>query len=97
MDRIELIKLFNELGIAGMDEVKELHELTGDFINLEYTLPGGQKIRLWDNNKIYYGAELCKRESDRCFGLTADENYLLVCEYGAGGSDAEIVIFKRYT
>lgn len=28
-------------------------------------------------------------------GLTADENYLLVCEYGENGADAEIVIFKR--
>ena len=28
-------------------------------------------------------------------GLTADENHLLVCEYGEGGSDTGIVLFKR--
>ena len=95
MDKNELIKIFNGLGIADMEEVSELHELNGSYINLKYTLPSGQ-IRLWDDNKTYYGAELCKKDSDRCYGLTADEKYILVCEYGNGGSDAEIVIFKRY-
>lgn len=27
--------------------------------------------------------------------VNADENYLLVCEYGDGGVDAEIVVYKR--
>jgi hypothetical protein len=31
----------------------------------------------------------------RCYGLTADENYLLVCEYGENGKDPEIVVFRR--
>ena len=91
----ELIRLFNELHIPGMDRVEELHALKGDFINLEYLLPSGQRVRLWDDNKTYYGAEMCKKGSERCYGLTADDRHLLVCEYGEGGRDAEIVVYKR--
>lgn len=91
-----LIKEFNALGIEDMKEVTDLNVLKGSFINLEYTLPGGQVIKLWDDNKLYLGNQICKENSSRCYGLTADEKYLLVCEYGDGGSDAEIVVFKRW-
>ena len=96
MNKAALIRMFNELKIADMAKVVELNELSGDFINLEYKMPSGQIIKLWDDRKTYYGAEISKKNSDRCYGLTADENYLLVCEYGNGGSDAEIVIYRRY-
>lgn len=78
-----------------MEEVKSLNALSGAYINLAYKLPGGQEIRFWDDSRVYLGNQLCKKGSDRCYGLTADENYLLVCEYGEGGSDAEIVVYKR--
>lgn len=91
----ELIAEFNALGIEDMPEVTSLNALKGSFVNLEYTLPGGQKIRFWDDNRIYLGNQLCKKGSERCYGLTADENDLLVCEYGEGGSEAEIVVYKR--
>lgn len=91
----DFIRMFNSLGIPDMEEVKELYELKGDFINLEYRLPSGQTVKLWDDDQIYYGAEMCKPNSDRCYGLTADDAHLLVCEYGEGGTDAEIVIYQR--
>ena len=91
----ELIAEFNALGIEDMEEVKSLNALSGAYINLAYKLPGGQEIRFWDDSRVYLGNQLCKKGSDRCYGLTADENYLLVCEYGEGGSDAEIVVYKR--
>lgn len=93
--RDELISEFNALGIKDMKEVTSLDALKGSFVNLEYTLPGGQNIRFWEDDKIYLGNQICKKGSDRCYGLTADERYLLVCEYGENGSDAEIVVFKR--
>ena len=95
MHKEDLIRQFNALGIPDMEEITELYELRGDFINLEYRLPSGQRVRLWDDETIYYGAEVCKRNSDRCYGLTADDTDLLVCEYGEGGADAEIVVLKR--
>lgn len=97
MDKSAIIKLFNELNIPDMPEVNELNELKGDFINLEYSLPSGQTIKLWDDDKIYLGAELCKPNSERCYGLTAGDGLLLVCEYGNGGADAEIIVLKKIT
>lgn len=91
----QLIAEFNALGIEDMDTVTDLYALNGSFVNLTYTLPGGQTIKFWDDNRIYLGNQLCKHNSDRCYGITADENYLLICEYGADGSDAQIVVFKK--
>ncbi|HKM34435.1 MAG TPA: DUF3795 domain-containing protein [Lachnospiraceae bacterium] len=91
----QMIGEFNALGIKGMPEVTELVELTGSFVNLEYQLPNGQKIRLLDDNCIYMGYQLKKTGSDRCFGLVADDNHLLVCEYGCNATDPEIVLYKR--
>ncbi len=91
----QLLREFNALEIPGMPEVTDLNALPGSYINLEYTLPGGQKAKLWDDKRIYLGNQLEKQEGDRCYGLTADENYLLVCEYGCDGSDPEIVCYKR--
>ena len=93
--REQLIDEFNALGIEDMDKITNLYALVGSFINSEYTLPGGQVIKFWDDNRIYFGNQICKKNSTRCYGLAADENYLLVCEYGEGGTDAEIVVYKR--
>ena len=92
----QLIKEFNNLGISDMEEVTELHKGKGDFVNLGFPLPCGQTVNLWDNEKTYYINQLEKKGSSRCYGLTADEKYLLVCEYGEGGSDPEIVVLKRW-
>ncbi len=92
----KLIAQFNALGIEDMEKVTSLNALKGSFINLEYTLPGGQSVKIWEDEKIYLGNQICKKDSDRCYGLAADEKYLMVCEYGDAGSDAEIVVFKRW-
>lgn len=91
----QLIEEFNALGIEDMEKVTELYALNGAFINLQYTLPGGQKIKFWDDGRVYLGNQICKKNSNRCYGLTADENYLLVCEYGDNGTDAEIIVYKK--
>ena len=60
------------------------------------TLPGGQKVKFWEDGRVYLGNQLEKQDgSCRCYGLTADENWLLVCEYGDNGSDPELVVYKR--
>lgn len=51
--------------------------------------------KLLDDEKLYYGAEVCRQGSERCYGLAADEGQLVVYEYGNGGADAELVIWKR--
>ena len=45
---------FNKLGIPDMEEVTELHEGKGEFVNLDFPLPCGQIVHFWDNEKTYY-------------------------------------------
>lgn len=78
-----------------MPTVTNLCQLIGAYVNLEYTLPSGQKIKLLDDKKVYLGYQLKKENSDRCYGLVADNHYLLVCEYGCNGEDPEIIVYKK--
>lgn len=92
----ELVAAFNGLGIPDMEEVTGLNALKGSFVNLAYTLPSGETVKFWDDNKIYLGNQLSKTGSSRCYGIVADEKYLMVAEYGDGGDGAELVVFKRW-
>ena len=88
---------FNSLGIADMPVITTLFPLRGAYVNLEYPLANGEKIKLLDDTKIYLGCQVEKANSDRCYGLVADDDYLLVCEYGCNGADPEIILYrKRY-
>ncbi len=92
-----LIAAYNALNIPDMAPVTELHPLPGSFINLRCPLPNGQTVQFWDDRKIYLGNQLCKKDGGgRCYGLAADDRYLMVSEYGDMGSDPEIVVFKRW-
>ena len=90
-----LIDEFNSLGISDMPTITDLCQLCGVYVNLEYTLPNGDNIKLLDDTKIYLGYQVEKTNSDRCFGLVADDNYLLVCEYGQNGTNPEIIVYKK--
>ncbi len=80
-----LIVEFNALGIEDMAEVTDLNALPGSFVNLAYALPNGQVVRLLEDEKIYLGNQIEKKGSSRCCGIIADEDSLLVSEYGEGG------------
>lgn len=90
----ELIDEINSLKIKDL-KVKNLNLLNGFFVNLEYTLPGGQKVKLLKDSDVYLGNQTDRPNSDRCYGIAADDKYLLVCEYGCMGSDPEIVAYIR--
>ena len=91
----ELINEINSLKINGLDIVTDLNALIGSIVNLEYKLPNGKKIKLLNDNDIYFGNQLQKNNSDRCFGVIANESIILVCEYGINGIDPEIIIYKK--
>ena len=93
--KTRLIDEFNALEIAGMPAVTTLCSLSGVYVNLEYTLPNGEKIKLLDDTKVYLGYQVEKENSDRCYGFVADNDYLLVCEYGCNGADPEIIVYKK--
>lgn len=94
----ELIDEINALSIPGMDEVTELYPLVGRFVNLEYPMPSGERVKLLHDDEIYLGAQVKCLFDDNgrtCFGVIARENFLLICEYGQNGTDPELVVYKR--
>lgn len=93
--KVQLLKELNGLGIADLPTVTELFALWGSLINLTYRLPDGQTVKLWEDHRIYLGNQLYRQNSQRYYGLCADETHLLVSEYGEDGADAEIVVYRR--
>lgn len=92
----QIIKEFNALHIAGMPKVEKLNVLNGDFVNLEYRLPSGKTTKFLDDGAVYLGNQLeCSLGGDRCFGLIAGAEFLLVCTYGENGADPELVLYKK--
>lgn len=92
----KLIEELNDLELPGMPEVSELYALVGSFVNLEYTLPSGQMVKLLDDAGIYLGNQLeCVFGGDRCFGIVASPEFLLICTYGENGAEPELVLYKK--
>lgn len=92
----KLIAEIKALGIEDMEELADLNALKGSVVNLEYKLPGGQTVKFWEDERIYLGNQIRKRNSSRCYGIAASETHLLVCEYDEDGADVELIVFKRW-
>ena len=95
----QIIEEFNSLKVDGMSKIEDLYPLQGSFVNLEYPLPNGKKVKLLNDNETYLGNQVeCDfndGEFKRCFGLLANTTFLLVCEYGENGTNPEIIIYKK--
>lgn len=89
-----LIDEINALGIEGL-MVSDLNLLTGSYVNLTYPLANGSTVRFLKDSDIYLGNQIERAGSDRCYGVVASEDFILICEYGYNGSDPEIVLYKR--
>ncbi|MEE0774345.1 MAG: hypothetical protein U0M47_05090 [Merdibacter sp.] len=89
-----LIDEFNSLGIEDL-HIKDLNLLNGFYVNLEYQLANGQSVKLLEDNHIYFGNQIEIPENDRCYGVVADDKYLLVCKYGCDGTNPEIIVYKQ--
>ena len=64
-------------------------------VNLAYPLPGGQAAQFLQDNRVYWGNQIEVPGSERCYGVVADETFLLVCRYGCEGRDPELVLYKK--
>ncbi len=92
----QLISEINGLNIEGMPRLEKLNALVGSFVNLEYRLPSGAGVKFLDDRTTYLGSQLeSEFGGDRCFGVVANMDFILVCTYGEGGSDPELVIYKK--
>ena len=92
----QLVDEINDLGIEGMPKVEKLNALVGKFVNLEYRLPNGTKVKFLDDGTTYLGNQL---ESEivpgLCFGVLANMDFILVCTYEAEGANPELLIYKK--
>ena len=56
--KLQLIREINALNIEGLPKLEKLNALVGKYVNLEYTLPSGEKVKFLDEQKTYLGNQL---------------------------------------
>ena len=90
----QLIHEFNTLlHIEGLPKVENLNVLPGEFVNMEYTLPNGEKVKFLDDKQTYLGSQL--EGEVKCYGIVAGMDFLLICSYEENGENPELVIYKK--
>ena len=91
----QLVREINELlCIEGLPEVQGLNVLSGEFVNLEYTLPNGPRVKFLDDKATYLGSQL-EGEAGLCYGIAANREFILICSYSENGENPELVVYKR--
>lgn len=94
--KAQLIREINDLHIEGMPKVEKLNALVGRFVNLLYRLPSGAEVKFLDDQVTYLGNQLeLEFGGDRCFGVLAGMDFILVSTYGKDGADPELVLYKK--
>ncbi len=92
----QLIEEINDLHIEGMPKVEKLNALVGQYVNLEYPLPNGARAKFLNDQTTYLGNQLEPEfGGDRCFGVLANMDFILICTYKADGEDPELVLYKK--
>ena len=90
----QLIDEFNSIGIEGL-ELDDLNFLNGFYVNLEYVLQNGQKVKFLIDENIYLGNQIEIPGDDRCIGVVSDGYFLLVCKYGCNGAEPEVIYYTK--
>ena len=94
--KMQLMNEINDLHIEGMPKVEKLNALVGKYVNLEYPLPGGMKAKFLCDEKTYLGNQLEPVfGGDRCFGILANMDFILICTYEKDGENPELVLYKK--
>ena len=83
------------LAAEGIPPADGLYELVGKYVNLEYTMPSGEKTKLLNDKNIYLGTQIEFADLGICYGAVADTTFILICSYSVNGSEPELVLFKR--
>ena len=94
--KAKLIEEINALGVEGMPKLEKLNALVGGYVNLEYRLPNGKIVKFLDDNATYLGNQLeCEFGGERCFGIVANMDFILIATYEANGENPELVVYKK--
>lgn len=92
----QLVREINALSIEGLPKLEKLNALVGKYVNLEYTLPNGSKVKFLDDNKTYLGNQLPSEfGGERYFGVLASMDFILICTYDAEAKNPELVLYKK--
>ncbi|MBE6969672.1 MAG: helix-turn-helix domain-containing protein [Ruminococcaceae bacterium] len=92
----QLMDEINALHIEGMPKVEKLNALVGGYVNLEYRLPNGERVKLLEDSATYLGTQLeSEFGGNRCFGIAANMDFILVCSYEENGENPELVLYKK--
>jgi len=92
----QLTEEINGLHIEGMPRVEKLNALVGRDVNLTYRLPSGATVKLLDDRTTYLGNQMeSELDGERCFGVLACVDFIVVCTYGKEGADPELVLYKK--
>ena len=79
-----------------MPKLETLNALVGGYINMEYQLPNGSRVKFLDDGATYLGNQLeSELESGRCFGIAANADFILVCTYEENGENPELIVYKK--
>ena len=94
--KAQLIDEINALHIDGMPRLEKLNALVGAYVNLEYRLPSGRYVKFLNDEATYLGNQLeSEFDGDRCFGVLANMDFIMVCTYGREGADPELILYKK--
>lgn len=53
-------------------------------------------MKLLDDSATYLRNQLeSETESNRCFGLAANTEFLLICSYEVNGKNSELLVYKK--
>lgn len=90
-------KLIGEINVLmrleGLPELEDLNVLPGEFVNMEYTLTNGEKVKLLDDKATYFGSQL-EWEAGKCIGIAANTSLILICSYEENGANPQIIVYK---
>jgi transcriptional regulator with XRE-family HTH domain len=92
----QLIREINDLHVEGLPKVEKLNALVGSYVNLAYPLPNGTSVKFLNDGTTYLGNQLASEfGGDRCFGVLANMDFILICTYEADGKNPELVLYKK--
>ena len=83
------------LAVEGFGAVDDLVELVGAYVNLAYTMPSGETVKLLNDKNIYLGAQIEFANLGVCYGVVADTGFILLCSYGKDGSEPELMVYRK--
>ena len=90
----QIIEEINSFGIEDLT-LNDFNLLNGAYVNFAYPLPNGTTAQFLNDNDIYFANQIERPNSERFYGVVANEEFILICEYGFNGVNPEIILYKR--